>query len=70
MFADPSKAEYPRHIHTFNDPESPRSNGEQNGIRSITGRLVPYGVRQYEPDPWGAMNKKRGVADHDRGEKD
>ena len=70
MFADPSKAEYPRHLNTFNEPYNPRATGDLEGIRSITGRLVPWPSRQYEPDPWESMNRKRGVVDHDRGEKD
>jgi hypothetical protein len=61
-FADPSTAELPRHIHTFNEPHSPNSVGEQNGVRSMTGDLVPWPDR-HTTDLWAAMNRKRGVTD-------
>jgi hypothetical protein len=62
QFADPSTAELPRHIQTFNDPHSPRSTGECSGINTRTGRLVPYGDRR-SGDVWAEMNAKRGVSE-------
>ena len=60
-FADPSKAEFPRHIHTFNEPHS-NAMGESHGVRSMTGMLVPWDDRHVN-DPWAVMNRKRGVVD-------
>jgi hypothetical protein len=60
-FADPSTAEFPRHIHTFNEPHSPRSTGECSGVRSQTGEYVPWPDRRTDANVWEAMNRKRGV---------
>ena len=67
LFADPSMAEFPRHVRTFNEPHSPRSTGEQSGIRTLSGgNCVPYGDRYWnETDPWAAMNKKRGTVEEE-----
>lgn len=81
--ADPSAAEFPRNIHTFNEPHSNQAarGSEQNGVRTVTGALVPYhdrrgggpeysfGRRESHDAAWSAMNKKRGVSD-DCGEKE
>jgi len=66
-FADPSTAELPRHIHTFNEPFSPSSHGEQHGVRSTTGRLVPW-KDCYPEDTWAAMRKKRGLTEEEKEE--
>jgi len=68
LFADPSTAEFPRQIHAFNDPRGNNSHGEQNGVRTMTGRLVPWNDRQSETTGeglWANMNRKRGVKDDD-----
>ncbi len=60
-FADPSTAGMTRQIHTFNDPPS-TAIGEQNGVRSVTGALVPWPSREgVGIDVWAEMNRKRGV---------
>jgi len=63
-YADPSTAEFPRHIHTYNEPFSRRSIGENNGIRSVTGSMVPYGDR-HTADSWAAMERKKGTLEED-----
>ena len=67
LFADPSKAEFARHVHTHNWPETHQGNQfRQDGVQSITGTMVPYGSRQFVAErPWDAMNRKRGVTDCD-----
>jgi len=73
-YADPSTAEFPRHIHTFNEPYSPRSKGANEGIRSMTGGMVPWHDRHnvdeisYMPGKerksdglWAAMARKKGT---------
>lgn len=42
LFADPSAAAFPQQIHTFNDPRSSRTSGEQHGIRTVTARETTY----------------------------
>jgi len=43
LFADPSKAEFARHIHVFNEPHSPRSRPESpTSIRTVTARETTY----------------------------
>lgn len=60
-FADPSAAEFPRHIHTFNEPFSREGVGECHGIDSQTGALVSWDDRHTTKDTWSEMNRKRGV---------
>jgi hypothetical protein len=60
-FADPSAGEFPRHIHTFNDPHNKDAVGECHGIDSQTGALVSWDSRHTDKDTWAEMNKKRGV---------
>ena len=64
-FADPSTAEFPRHIHTFNEPHSRRASGENDGIRSQTGEYVPWPDRRTDANLWRAMNAKRGLTDEE-----
>lgn len=66
-FADPSTSEFPRHIHPFNEPHNPRATGEQHGVRSMTGSLVPWGDH-HPGDAWREMNAKRGVSDDKEGD--
>jgi hypothetical protein len=71
LFADPATAEFPRSVKTFDPPEyrsvtSQSGRGMNPGVRSITGRLVPYETRQPYQDSWAEMNKKRGVTDEEK----
>lgn len=56
LFADPAAAQFPRQVHTFNDPPSGSASGTCEGIQSM-GR--------YTGDAWANMNRKRGVDDGD-----
>lgn len=65
-FADPSASEFPRHIHTFNDPYSKNNAfGEQRGVDSQTGDLVPWHDRHTNRNLAREYNKKRGVYEED-----
>lgn len=61
QFADPSTARMTRDIHTFNEPHSRRSIGEDNGIRTPFGHQSPWSQDADAHAAWENMNRKRGV---------
>lgn len=64
LFADPSMATLTGRVKTFNEPHSKNAAGKMTGIRSMTGRLTPYGDRtgtSTGEGAWSSMNEKRGT---------
>jgi hypothetical protein len=55
VFADPSKAAFPRQIHTFNDLRMHTAVGHQDGIRTVTARELTY----YDPKHTGHRNEEK-----------
>lgn len=56
LFADSSGAEFPRRIHPFNDPFSPRARPDnQHGIRTVTARETTF----WDPKRTGCHDEEK-----------